>query len=312
MPEVAAGTRYRFVPYGGGVEELDRIAIRDRIRSGDIEGHTELAMAGNDDWRPAAAYPELARYFELAAARPQRITGQYLVAPSKPREVQSMGERLLHGLLYPLRGGEALTLLAISIFSVLPFVGWLATLATVAIMLDIIRKSADGSTKMPAMVDTSNVAEIARVYFRVLLVTLISLAPVIAAGMWSAFALINGRATTQVVVPVMIVASALAAIYYPACLATVAVWDNVISALNPAYVFRVISRIGVDYFIVIAAWFVASAAVWAMNFGSFSVLLWIPFVGRIIDSAISLWVLFYASHLLGYAVYRHAPELGWE
>jgi hypothetical protein len=88
--------------------------------------------------------------------------------------------------------------------------------------------------------------------------------------------------------------------------------DNVLSALNPVYVFRVISLIGRDYFIVIGAWFVATLATFVMRFSSFAVLSWIPFVGPIFSSALSLWVLFYASHLLGYAVYRHAPELGWE
>jgi hypothetical protein len=311
MTETVSQTRYRFVPYGGGVEELDRLAIRDRIRTGDIEGHTELALLGSDDWRPAASFPELARYFELAAAR-SGASGQHMVMPSKPRQVQSMAERLVQGLLYPIDGGQVVTLLAIAVASVLPFVGWLASASAAAISLDIIRKSADGKTKMPAFVDTSNIPDLIRVYSRVLVVTLISLAPVIAAIVWMGFATFNRSASPVAMLAVMGIAAVFAAVYYPACLATVAVWDNVISALDPRYVFRVINRIGGDYFVVIGAWFLATLGTFVLRFTTFSVLSWIPIVGSVLEAMVSLWVLFYASHLLGYAVYRHAPELGWE
>jgi len=307
MTDTVPQSRYRFVPYGGGVEELDRLAVRDRIRSGDIEGHTELAPAGTEQWRPAASFPELARYFELAAAG-SRVSGKYVVMPSKPREVQSMADRLVRGLVYPLDGGQVLTLLGLALVSILPFFGWIGSAAAAVIMLDVVRKSADGKTKMPAMVDTSNIGELIRIYVRVLLVTLISLAPVVAA---LAFAIVT-RSKPVVMLAAMAVGAALAAIYYPACLATVAVWDNVISALNPAYVFRVINRIGGDYFIVIGAWFLATLGTFVLRFTTFAVLSWIPIVGPVINSMVSFWVLFYASHLLGYAVYRHAPELGWE
>lgn len=307
MTDAATVTRYRFVPYGGGVEVLDRFAIRDRIRSGDIEAHSELSVVGTDEWHAAASFPELARYFELAAASSRNV-----VMPTKPREMQSMGERLLRGLLYPIDGGQALTLLGLAVVSIFPFLGWLANAAAALIMLDIIRKSAEGSTKMPAMVDTSNLGEMVRMYLRVLVVTLISLAPVIAALFWSGVVIATKSGGLPTVLAIMALAAILAAIYYPACLATVAVWDSVLDALNPMYVFRVISKIGGDYFIVIAAWFVATAGTYVLRFTSFAMLAWVPFVGSILNAMISLWVLFYASHLLGYAVYRHARELGWE
>jgi len=307
MTDTATVARYRFVQYGGGVEVLDRLAVRDRIRSGDIEAHSELSLVGTEEWQAAASFPELARYFELAASSSRNV-----VMPTRPREMQTMGERLLRGLLYPVDGGQVLTLLGLAVVSILPMVGWLANAAAALIMLDIIRKSAEGSTKMPAMVDTSNLGEMVRMYLRVLVVTLISLAPVIAALFWSGVVIATKSGGLPTVMAIMGLAAILAAIYYPACLATVAVWDSVLDALNPMYVFRVISKIGGDYFIVIAAWFVASAGTWVLRFSSFAVLSWIPFAGSILNSMISLWVLFYASHLLGYAVYRHARELGWE
>ncbi len=307
MTNLPEQPRYRFVPYGGGVEEIDRLTVRDRIRRGDIEAHTELALAGSDDWRAAASFPELARYFELAAARPQSAA-----VPAKARRVESMGERIVGGLLYPFGGGQLLTILGIALLSIVPFIGWLASLASAAFMLQIIRKSADGSTTMPSFVDTSNVGEMTRLYLKVLFVTVVSMAPLIAAGVWAVFAVVNKTAGAATVMLVIGAASVPATIYYPACLATVAVWDDVISALYPAYVFRVISRIGADYFIVIGVWLMATAATVALRFSSLSRVVWIPFAGAIVTSIISLWVLFYASHLLGYAVYRHAPELGWE
>jgi hypothetical protein len=312
MADTATVTRYRFVPYGGGVEVLDRVAVRDRIRMGDIEAHSELSVVGTEEWHPAASFPELARYFELAASGSRRPGGQNVVTPGTPREVQTMGERLVRGLLYPIDGGQALTLLAIAVASIFPFVGWLANAAATLIMLDIIRKSSEGSTKMPPMVDTSNLGEMVRMYVRVLVVMLIALAPVVAALFWTGVVVATKGGGGPTVLAIMALAAIVAAIYYPACLATVAVWDSVLDALNPVYVFRVISKIGGDYFIVIAAWFVATAGTFFLRFGSFAVLSWVPFVGSILNSMISLWVLFYASHLLGYAVYRHAPELGWE
>lgn len=105
---------------------------------------------------------------------------------------------------------------------------------------------------------------------------------------------------------------AFAAFYYPACLATAAVWDNVLSALNPDYVRRVIATMGSDYVIVVAMWFVANVIGMIIRLPLFATVSALPLLGSMFGSFISLWVLFYASHLLGYAVYRHAPELGWE
>ena len=83
-----------------------------------------------------------------------------------------------------------------------------------------------------------------------------------------------------------------------------------LASLNPVYVFRVISIIGRDYFVVIAMWFVATGV--TIFAGRALPSAGVPVVGGIFSGFLSYYVLFYASHLLGYAVYRHAPELGWE
>jgi hypothetical protein len=302
--------RYKYVPYGGGVEELDRFAVRDRIRTGDIEPHSELAVVGTDDWRTAVSYPELARYFELAALKPRTTPGVPVkVAP--PRVMESMGRRVVHGLAYPLAGGEAFLLVGLAILSALPIVGILAKLASTLIMVEIIGVSADGKTKMP-MVDTASVWHLVRTYLRVLFVTLVALLPVYVFGGAAVVQVFLGKMSVAPAVAGIAVLLALGAIYYPACLATVAVWDSILDSLNPAYVFRVIQRIGGDYFIAIAMWFVGTFGTMLMASPLVNPLAAVPIVGGLFSSFLSFWALFYASHLLGYAVYRHSAELGWE
>lgn len=310
MHPVNETQRYRYVPYGGGVEELDRFGVRDRIRTGDIVAESELALVGTDDWRAAVSYPELARYFELAATKPRTLPGMPVkVAP--PRVVESMGNRVIQGLLYPLAGGEVLMLIGLAILGAIPVVGILASLASTVIMVDIVRASADGRTKMP-IVDTSQAWLLMRTYLRVLFVTIVSLIPVWVFGGAALVQVILGKMSVAPAMGLIAVLLLFAALYYPACLATIAVWDSILDSLNPAYVFRVISKIGTDYFIAVAMWFIATFATALMASPFLNPLAAVPFIGKLLSNAVGYWALFYASHLLGYAVYRHAPELGWE
>lgn len=304
----APARRYRFVPYGGGVEELDRFAVRDRIRSGDIVPATELALVGTDDWRTADSYPELVRYFELAAARP----APQMVQPAKIRDVRPMSERVVQGMLYPIVGGQAVTVVCLALVAAVPFVSILSTLATIGIALEVIRKSADGSTKMPALVDTSDIPRMMWLYARVLFVTFVALLPLVVFIPYAIVAVFLSKMTAAMAFAGITLLLAFAAIYYPACLATIAVWDHALSALNPVYVFSVIRITGRDYFVVIGMWFLATLVTTIASTPAFSPMASIPIVGRVLGTFLSLWVLFYASHLLGYAIYRHAPELGWE
>lgn len=302
--------RYRYVPYGGGVEELDRFGVRDRVRTGDIVPESELAVAGTDDWRAAVSYPELARYFELAATKPRTMPGVPVkVVP--PRAVQPMGQRVVQGLLYPLAGGEAFVPIGLAVLAALPVVSILANLASTLIMVEIVRTSADGRTRMP-IVDTSQAWSLMRTYLRVLFVTLVSLLPVYVFGGAALVQVILGKMSLAPALIGIAVLLAAAALYYPACLATVAVWDSILDSLNPVYVVRVIGRIGADYFVVVAMWFVATFGTMLMSSPFLNPLAAVPIAGRLFASFLSFWALFYASHLLGYAVYRHSPELGWE
>jgi hypothetical protein len=64
------GASYQVVSPHGAVDTVDRAALRDRIRRGEVTASTLIAPAGIEEWKPAADYPELQHYFELAAASP--------------------------------------------------------------------------------------------------------------------------------------------------------------------------------------------------------------------------------------------------
>ena len=308
-PSVPTGRQYRVVQYGGGVDEVDRFGIRDRIRSGDVVALTEIAVAGTDEWRAAATYPEFARYFEMAATSLQ-APGSFKDVPRTP-VVAPVSQRLVTGLLYPIAGGEAFMLIGLALLSMLPFFGWIAKLASTMIMVEIIRTSADGRMKMP-LVDTSQAWHLIRTYLRVVFVSLVSLLPVFLFGGYALGHVFAGRMTLRTAAAGVILALAFSAVYYPACLATVAVWDNVVASLNPAYVLRVIRHIGRDYFVVVGMWFVATSCAAILSSPWISPLAAIPIVGALFSAVVSYWALFYVSHLLGYAVHRHALELGWQ
>ena len=86
----------------------------------------------------------------------------------------------------------------------------------------------------------------------------VALVPFLIWLFYVAHLLLAGYVNLKLIFGGAIVTLGIAAIYYPACLATVAVWDNALAAISPAYVARVIRIIGPDYFIVIAMWFIAS------------------------------------------------------
>jgi hypothetical protein len=295
------------VLYGGGVEELDRFGVRDAIRAGDLTAESELAIVGSDDWRMVATFPEFGRYLEIAAAGVPRAYSNPLIPAKPPRIVLPMRDRIIEGLLYPVRGGEALMLIGLALLNALPGIRFLASLASTLIMVEIIRTSAEGRTKMP-MVDTTQMWQLKRTYVRVLFVTLVSLLPVVVV----IAVLVAGSVPPMLELLAVVIALGVAALYFPACLATVAVWDSILDSLNPAYVLRVIRRIGSDYFVVVGMWFAATLGSWLARMPAISPLARVPILGSIFSTALSLWALFYVAHLLGYAVYRHAQELGWE
>jgi len=108
--------------------------------------------------------------------------------------------------------------------------------------------------------------------------------------------------------------------YYPMAFACVAVWDTLLSSLNPVLLARAIKRVGTDYLLFCALTipavvvFAVSGAIalviailsWRLD--SAVLLFGVPVVLAIVEAAILFWLL----HLLGWMVYRHIEDLGWE
>src|SRR6266700_3682835 len=57
---------YQVVSHGA-VEVVDRLALRERIRCGEVDGSTQISPEGVEEWKSAGEYPELRRYFDLAS-----------------------------------------------------------------------------------------------------------------------------------------------------------------------------------------------------------------------------------------------------
>lgn len=233
--------------------------------------------------------------------------------PSRAVPAESVLARLLPALLYPVAGGEVLVLVALAVCQAIPGVSLLVIPVTTVYMLAIIRATADGKTKMPASVETDDIPAMFSIWIRTILVTLISLWPML---FWLAFWFFTtgdpeSPDALKRLVPGLVVTGVISLLYYPACLATIAVWDSVAASLNPAFIFRVIRTMGADYAVAVLAWLCATALAFFLGRAITPLLSSVPF-GSVPHHMLSIWAQFFGSHLLGWAVYRHSVELGWD
>ena len=296
--------RYRVAMYGGGIEEVDRYQLRERIRRGEVGASTEIAPVGTEDWKQVATYPELAQYVELAAASPG--SNAPVVARTVPAE--SVASRIVPALRYPISGGEILVVVSLAVLQSLPGISLIVIPVTTIYMLAIIRASSEGKTKMPAFVETDDIPAMFTVWVRTVAVTVISLWPMLVwFAIWYFTTDRTGPQAQAHLIVGLIISGLISAVYYPACLAMIAVRDSVGAALNPALVARTIRSMGRDYGVAVVAWAVATglALLVAKPLG------FIPIVGEISGRAFWIWAQFFGSHLLGWAIYLHSVELGW-
>lgn len=230
-----------------------------------------------------------------------------------PVAVESVSARVFPALVYPVAGAEALVLVSLAVMQSVPKLSRLATPIMFVYMLAIIQASMEGKRKMPAWVAVGSIREVSLVWLRAILVGVISVWPMLS---WILLWQLTKPGTEAAaddrrLIAGLIVTGALSLIYYPACLAMLAMRGSVSAALNPVLVFRTILSMGKDYVVAILAWAfaIALSMVIARPWGRmFS---WIPLFGELSRHALWVWAQFYGSHLLGWAAHRHAVALGW-
>lgn len=305
--------RYKLALYGGGTEEVDRFELRDRIRKGEVDDRTQIAAAGSDDWLLSTAFPELKRYLELAAQSRKVVALKQPARRAVSTDVTSMREEMIEALALPVKGYGILTILAIATFLAIPFIGLISVPIMTVYVVAIVRHSANGNRELPTFVETSDVVGNLIVWLKTWFVSIIALWPVVVwLLIWaSGTDRLSSTSITTLLVGLCI-SGFVSMLYFPACLATIAVWDSVLDSLNPVYVFAVIKRIGTDYILVVAAYLAVTAVAVAMSVMIDSSLRMLPVIGSIPGKIPVIWAQFYTAHLLGWAVYRHADDLGWD
>lgn len=292
MAEMSA-TPMRYRVQGEGAEEFDLIALRDRIRSGVLTKEDEVMIVGTDLWKPAGTYPALNRYFSLLKASPVSAA-----APSAAGPVETMGSRAAVGLAYPVSSPTSIGIVAIALVTaaIVPLLYLVVTLVNGIYALSVIRKSSQGATKAPSIAEVGSVGAWIGSFLRLIAITLISMWPFflaffIPAPFFAKF----------------ILAALIVIIYYPACLATVAITGSVSSALSVKEIFGFIGRLGADYYFAVVMWFVAFLSIAVVMNVAGNVL---PATAvAVISSALTICMSLYASHLLGWAVYRHRDAI---
>lgn len=294
----------RYVISGEGRDEFTRIDLRNRIREGTLTPATEIARAGTETWIPASKVPELARYFSLAGksmtADPSLMVGSRPVNQGAPA-VESVASRLIPGLAYPLTAVGISLMVVLAIAQQIPIVKILAGLLGPLYSLIIIRASARGEKTFPGLNQVGNPGQLLLLLAKLIVVTLVSAWPVILAVLF-VFVL------PMMVRPIIFIALIVTIFYYPACIATLAVWNSIKFALTPSQIFSFIRILGIDHVLAVMAWFASFALAMAVTLGGVFAEI-PPRPLAVLSAVILVWGGFYSSHILGWAVARHRDEL---
>ena len=276
-------------------QEFTALNLRDRIRNGTLTAQDQVAIVGTELWKSAGDCPALTRYFSLlknSAATPA-------MSAASRQPAGSMAGRIAAGLAYPFGNITSIVFIIAAAGGALvsPLLSFVVGLFASVYALGVIRKSSEGETTAPSAAAVGGAGEWVVGLLQVIAVSLISAWPVVLLTILMMMGLVRSF--------VLVIAAAIVVLlYYPASLASVAVWKSVKMALSVSQIFRFIGILGVDYFEVIVMW-IASFIV--IGVGT-------TFVGRALPrgsrlAAGIIWLLIYASHLLGWAVHRHRDQL---
>lgn len=284
---------------GEAREEFNTLTLRNRIRAGALQPSDQLAVVGTELWKPAADYPVFARYFALANAA--AVAAKAPVGP-----VASMTSRVLVGLAYPFTSISSAAFIVAAFFSTLtPLISLVVTVLTSVYALGVIKKSSEGQTTAPSAAEVGGITEWIMNFVRMIAVTFISAWPMMAASILVSTGLVRSWRSLVLLKGIAVLVMLL---YYPASLATVAVWKSLKIALSIQQIFRFIGILGKHYYAVVGMWLLMAGAIRLLVAVGASVLGRSRFLISI-DVAASIWVALYASHLLGWAVHLHRDEL---
>jgi Protein of unknown function (DUF4013) len=254
-----------------------------------------------------------------------------------PVEIQTLFGRAISAIPYPVAGGGVFFLASycalLFLGSLFPVFFPLSTFLVIFLFLanlyplEIVRVSAEGEKSLPHWPDGSDIVEWIRRGGKILVVTAIALAPLIAFNVWilrrmipriaPVVAQLKGPGAWPALefaagawLPTFLWGNALLLIvclaYYPMSLAFAAVWDTVWPALNPLLIARGIRSCGLDYLGYLVLLVASSAGVVlgavALRLVPFGFLLLLP-----LQAAVFFWQM----HLLVWTIYRHRETLGW-
>ncbi|MGH9458245.1 MAG: hypothetical protein ACRD2J_11485 [Thermoanaerobaculia bacterium] len=299
MTDLPAGPAERYQIAGEGKDAFTRTDLRDRIRTGDLLGSTEIALEGTDDFRPAADFPELARYFSLVTSTTTVVSTATFVPAASVAPPTSVAKRLLPALVYPFTGLGAIAVIGLALFQLLPF-GFIAgSIGLPLMMVAVVRVSAEGSTRMPGLAAFGGPGEIVLNTLKVIVLSLLSSWPYILA-LLLAFVMPGAAFTLGIAALIAVV------LYYPACIAILAKYGTIRPALSVSQIWAFISTLGADYALAIGAGFV----VLGLSIASLFLALIVP--GKVAALSMMLvlvWGTLYVFHLIGWGMYRRRGEL---
>jgi uncharacterized protein DUF4013 len=281
---------------GAGKEVFTRFQIRDKIRAGEVIPQTEVAQQGSEEYRAADSYPELARYFSLLSGRP--AAGTDIAAPAAaaaPASGESVGARLVPGLVYPFTGPGAAVLLLVAALEAFPFIGLIASAFLKVYQLAVIRTSAKGSTRMPPIGEVGEAVNAIVTFLKVIVIGICSTWPILA----TLFLPLGPM-------PVWF-AMLFTLVYAPASFALLAKTDRLGEAINPTNVVNLMMTLGGDYALAFLALFIVVAGTVFVSLGSMFALYKVPYARYILAAGRGVlveWAFFYFCHLVGWAMYR--------
>ena len=274
---------------------MNLLELRERIRGGSLQREQQIAIAGTELWKPAWQYPPLERYFALA----DQAVAKHATPVAGPAE--GIGARIVRGLVYPFTNIAAIVFIVAAAFTTpVQIISSLIAFVAMGYALAIIRKSSEGGVTAPSISEIGGAGEWIMGLLRSIVISIISAWPVILVGIMM---VVGFRAF--ILVPVALIVMLL---YYPACLASIALWKELSIALSVSRIFAFIGVLGADYFAAVAVTIFTMVLIAAAT--TFGPLAMPVLLVRVINNAATVWVLFYASHLLGWAVFRHRDEVG--